>query len=311
VRRDLHGARRRLLSSPDFTPEEKSLLRRVSLRVHHRDSMYQGDGFHYLSVGLSANRCIREALRSAGKTVQGGSILDFPSGYGRVLRFLRMEFPDSDITAAETDGRALDFCRRSFDVTPFLSKERFSVLSLPRQFDLIWCGSLLTHIDEHAARDLLRFFREHLSHGGVCVVTTQGRHAMEWIERQEVTYGLSENAQQKVLREFRSQGYGYADYTHQAGYGISLVTHERMRQLAADVGGWGETLFWEHGWDNHQDVYAFLDVDGDQVIESDQKRHTREAPDHLRVHGTSRVAASRRPGERGMSRQGYDLQLAR
>jgi len=273
--------------------------------------MYQGDGFHYLSVGLSANRCIREALRSAGKTVQGGSILDFPSGYGRVLRFLRMEFPDSDITAAETDGRALDFCRRSFDVTPFLSKERFSVLSLPRQFDLIWCGSLLTHIDEHAARDLLRFFREHLSHGGVCVVTTQGRHAMEWIERQEVTYGLSENAQQKVLREFRSQGYGYADYTHQAGYGISLVTHERMRQLAADVGGWGETLFWEHGWDNHQDVYAFLDVDGDQVIESDQKRHTREAPDHLRVHGTSRVAASRRPGERGMSRQGYDLQLAR
>src|SRR5437660_10051009 len=106
VRRDLHGARRRLLSSPDFTP----------------------DGFHYLSVGLSANRCIREALRSAGKTVQGGSILDFPSGYGRVLRFLRMEFPDSDITAAETDGRALDFCRRSFDVTPFLSNARSSVL---------------------------------------------------------------------------------------------------------------------------------------------------------------------------------------
>jgi hypothetical protein len=30
-----------------------------------------------------------------------------------------------------------------------------------------------------------------------------------------------------------------------------------MRQLTADVGGWDETLFLEHGWDDHQDVYAF------------------------------------------------------
>ena len=69
--------------------------------------------------------------------------------------------------ATEVDRRALDFCRRSFDVTPFLSKEPFSLLSLPWQFDLIWCGSLLTHIDEPATRDLLRLFRKHLSHGGV------------------------------------------------------------------------------------------------------------------------------------------------
>ena len=257
VRRDLCAGRRRLLFSPDFTPEEKRLLRRVSLRVHHRDSMYEGNGFHYLSVGLSANRCIREALRSVGRTLPGDSILDFPSGYGRVLRFLRAEFPDSDITAAEIDGQALDFCQRSFDVTPFLSTERFSVLRLPREFDLIWCGSLLTHIDQHAARDLLRVFQEHLSDGGVCVVTTCGRRSMEWLQRQEVTYGLSEDARQRVLRQLRSQGYGYADYTNQSGYGISMITHEGMRQLVADVGGWRETLFLEHGWDDHQDVYAF------------------------------------------------------
>jgi hypothetical protein len=27
--------------------------------------------------------------------------------------------------------------------------------------------------------------------------------------------------------------------------------------MAKAVGGWAETLFREHGWDNHQDVYAF------------------------------------------------------
>ena len=257
TRRDLHGARRRLQSSPDFTPEEKGFLRRISLRVHPGDLMYEGDGFHYLSVGLYANRCIREALRSAGKTFPVGSILDFPSGYGQVLRFLRTAFPGSNITAAEIDERALDFCRRSFDVTPFLSKQSFRGLRLARQFDLIWCGSLLTHIDEQGACDLLRLFREHLSRGGVCIVTTHGRRSIEWLLRREVTYGLSDDAQQKVIQEFRSKGYGYADYTRQSCYGISIVSHERMRQLAADVGGWEETLFREHGWDNHQDVYAF------------------------------------------------------
>jgi hypothetical protein len=58
-------------------------------------------------------------------------------------------------------------------------------------------------------------------------------------------------------RVFRSKGYGYADYNRQPGWGISIVSHERMRQLAANVGGWKETLLWEHGWDDHQDVYAF------------------------------------------------------
>ena len=62
---------------------------------------------------------------------------------------------------------------------------------------------------------------------------------MEWLQSQQVTYGLSEDVQQRVLRECRSKGYGYTDYAHQSGFGISLVTHERMRQLAADVGGVG------------------------------------------------------------------------
>jgi len=168
-----------------------------------------------------------------------------------------MEFPDSNITAAEIDERALDFCRRSFDATSFLSKQRFSTLRLPRQFDLIWCGSLLTHVDERAARDLMHLFFQHLSHGGVCVVTTHGGLSMEMLQRREVTYGLSDDAQKKVLQELRSKGYGYADYDHRSSFGVSLVTHERMRQLAADVGGFEETLFREHGWDNHQDVYAF------------------------------------------------------
>lgn len=258
VRHDFRVAKQRLLSSTELTSEEKGILDKVSLRVHSADTMYEdSNALHYLSVGLSASRCIRETLSRTPAAYRVGSILDFPCGYGRVLRFLRAMFPTSEITAAEIDSTALDFCRRSFPVTTLLSKTTFSDVSLPHRFDLIWCGSLFTHIDEDASSNLLRFFHDHLSDQGVCVFTTQGQHSIDRLQSKKTTYGLTDNAQQKVIRDFLSKGYGYADYSNTPGYGIAAVSSQRIRELARGVGEWHEVLFLEHGWDNHQDVYAF------------------------------------------------------
>ncbi len=259
VKRDFCTAKHRLLSSMELTREEKVLLGKISLQIHSADSMYylDNDAFHYLSVGLSATRCIREALCRAPAQYTVGSILDFPCGYGRVLRFLRAMFPNAEITAAEIDRTALDFCRRHFAVTTFLSKTSLSDLTLPQRFDLIWCGSLFTHIDEETSGNLLQFFHDHLSDQGVCIFSTHGQRSIDWIQSKKVTYGLKENAQQEVIRGFQEQGYGYADYPNESGWGISTVSHQRIVELAKGVGSWYETLFLEHGWDNHQDVYAF------------------------------------------------------
>jgi hypothetical protein len=115
----------------------------------------------------------------------------------------------------------------------------------------------LTHIDEEASGTLLQFFHDHLSDQGACIFYTHGQRSSDWIESKKVTYGLKENAQQEVIRGFQEQGYGYADYPNESGWGISTVSHQRMVELAKGVGIWYETLFLEHGWDNHQDVYAF------------------------------------------------------
>jgi len=166
-------------------------------------------------------------------------------------------FPGAKITAAEMERNALRFCRSAFSATPLLSKTSFGELAVLQRFDLIWCGSLFTHINEASAIDLLRFFHDHLTARGLCIFTTQGRRSIEWIESQKRTYKLTDDAQRKVTHEFHKTGYGYADYPKLSGYGISAVSRERMLELARAVGEWGETLFLEHGWDNHQDVYAF------------------------------------------------------
>src|SRR5260370_29718822 len=65
-RTDLRSARETLLTSETLPSEEKRLISRVPLRIHPNDDMYQpGTGRHYLSIGLSARRCIMAALSHA------------------------------------------------------------------------------------------------------------------------------------------------------------------------------------------------------------------------------------------------------
>jgi hypothetical protein len=74
------------------------------------------------------------------------------------------------------------------------------------------------------------------------------------MERTKRSYGLTDEAQHKILREFHARGYGYSDYPGQSGYGIATVSRSRMAEMVRRVGGWHETLFMEHGWDDHHDV---------------------------------------------------------
>ena len=75
-------------------------------------------------------------------------ILDFPCGHGRVLRYLRAEFPQAEITACDLLRDGVDFCAANFGAIPVYSDPDPSRIGLPRDaFDLIWVGSLFTHFD--------------------------------------------------------------------------------------------------------------------------------------------------------------------
>jgi len=199
-------------------------------------------------------RCIESAFQKAGSG-RVRSILDFPCGYGRVLRFLRARFPDAEITVSELDKGALAFCKESFHVKTVESKTDFKKLSVSNSFDLIWCGSLLTHVDENSAAELLNFFHSHLSPGGRLLFTTHGRHPVDSIRKTRRAYGLTDATRQNLLSQYDARGYGYADYPGRPGYGVSVASPERMVSIARSVGTWKDVSFVERGWDNHQDVY--------------------------------------------------------
>ena len=150
----------RLLSDPSLSETERELLSKVSTRIYYNDGMYDGDGAHYYKVGLSAISCINEAVESARLTAVR-SILDFPCGSGRVLRFLVHRFPEAEITACELERGPVEFCVRTFGASPAFSSLNLNEVSLGKKFDLIWCGSLVTHLNETGILALIKLFRRH------------------------------------------------------------------------------------------------------------------------------------------------------
>ena len=244
-----------LLASPALTPAENELLGRVASRISYKDEMYNGDGAHYFKVGLSAIRCIEEALRAA-QLANVQSILDLPCGYGRVLRFLAQRFPTARISACELMPEAVRYCAEHFDAVPLQSANDLNKLTLDTQFDLIWCGSLITHLEGWRTLDLLRFFARHLNVGGLVVFTTHGDYVAERVFEQADFYRLPRAAIPALVASYQQHGYGYLDYPEAPGYGVSLTTPDWIRTQARAAGNLHEVYFRARGWDEHQDVLA-------------------------------------------------------
>ncbi|MCA1628899.1 MAG: class I SAM-dependent methyltransferase [Acidobacteria bacterium] len=181
--------KRRLMKSAALSAAERELLRRVSSRIHHRDGMYAGSGEQYFLAGLSALACIDEVLRAAS-VEEVADFLDMPSGYGRELRFFALRFPRATCTACDIQPGATDFCAREFGARPVVSRPRLGEVSFGRKFDLVWCGSLVTHLDPDSTRELLRLFARHLKPRGVAVFTFHGDHVLRRMRDGGETYEL-------------------------------------------------------------------------------------------------------------------------
>src|SRR5262249_51966313 len=133
------SARIALLACSSLGSAEIEMLRNVSLRISAADDMYhRGAARYYLAIGLSALRCIMRVLNHLETDLPSiRSVLDLPSGGGRVLRFLQIAFPGAAIVACDTNEALVEFCRKRFGARAVRSVPDFYDLQLRGTFDLI------------------------------------------------------------------------------------------------------------------------------------------------------------------------------
>jgi len=126
----------------------------------------------------------------------------------------------------------VDFCAKQFAATPVYSEIDLHRLSFASQFDLIWVGSLVTHLPAIAAGDA-RLPRQVTKEYGVIVFTT--RAAMSQACSPAPQEHRGEYRQAALLEEYARTGFAYQRYFESSAeedYGMALTSPEwLMRTL--------------------------------------------------------------------------------
>jgi hypothetical protein len=256
-------------TSIDLIARYHRAMRNTDESISSSDEMWNGLGkenleyarLHYMYGGRSALKCIIDALITADVGLPK-AILDFPSAHGRVTRFLRNAFPESEVWAGDLNADGVDFCRDHFGAKPFYSKPDLSTVSLPLKFDLIWCGSLASHLPENQCKALFTLLLGNLKEDGILCITTCGR-GMQWAH-ENVFKTIDEPAYQKICAELKRRPFGYAPYSYRYGnyadaenYGMAFLYPTWMEKniLTPAI----QVLqFREKAWHGAQDVWCLI-----------------------------------------------------
>jgi SAM-dependent methyltransferase len=153
-------------------------------------------------------------------------ILDLPCGHGRVLRWLRAHYPYATITACDLERDGVDFCASQFAARPVYSQPDLRELPFTAQFDLIWVGSLVTHLNQERWLRTLDCLIKWTRECGVIVFTTQGRTVSSLLARGR--RNIAENIDKAALLEdYAREGFAYQRYfesTPEEDYGLALTS---------------------------------------------------------------------------------------
>ena len=234
---------------------EERILATIDRRVAPGDGMYNKNDAYYLEVGANALRLIHLALGAGGRSVgQIERILDYACGFGRVLRWLRAAFPSARIVAADADAKAVAAVKEIFNVDAFALDLTLQE-DIGRDFDLIWMGSLATHLPREQLNAVLARLSSLLSSRGILIATTHGPYVANRIATGEKTYGLDAPGVLKILSGYKETGFGFASYPKQKSYGISICTASKLMSIVEDA-KLRPIFYQERAWVRHQDCVA-------------------------------------------------------
>lgn len=230
---------------------------KVNRTIDDKDGMLDGMTDYYFATGKSAMECINKAMSAAGKPHNSVTrVLDYACGYGRVLRWLMAAYPDAAVLGFDVDESAVASTQKTLGADTHVLDPKLPS-PLTNRVDLIWIGSLLTHLDEAEATRVLAYLCNHLLPGGLLVCTTHGSLVERRLRTRERNYGLNEARITESINSYDLTGYGFSSYEVSPGYGISLVRPGKMIEVFEKAGL--ETVFYEAvGWVKHQDVFGLV-----------------------------------------------------
>lgn len=196
----------------------------------------------YMQTGYAVFAMIREVLRRFDRRLDRvASLLDFASGYGRVVRFLLDEVPRERVTIADIYPDAVRFQREELGVHGLVSATEPDGVQLGGPHDLITSISLFSHLPEALFDRWLVHLAGALSPDGLFVFTTHGPHL------------LAPDFTGDFAFEPRSESRTLAKETYGSTFVSRAWVERRVRDL---LPGRHVVAFFPRASNRHQDVHV-------------------------------------------------------
>jgi ubiquinone/menaquinone biosynthesis C-methylase UbiE len=170
---------------------------------------YAGAPDVYLANGQRDVQTMLDLLRVAGARLERGTrFLDFGCGAGRMLRWLADFAGHGEVWGTDISAEHIVWCTQHL-APPFHFLVNTTLAHLPfedRYFDVVYAGSVFTHIDDLAQTWFLEL-RRVLRAGGMLYVTIHDHHSIELL-----THALP--WREVPFAAFLHQNQDYAAFAH-------------------------------------------------------------------------------------------------
>jgi SAM-dependent methyltransferase len=242
------------INSLNLSENIKSYIPSLNTDIYCNDAMYHGNPHHYFSCGASALNCILNSL-SLAAIGKPNRVLDFGCGAGRVTRWLRAAFTESCLHACDIRVDDLNFVADNFHAKTWVSGMDIDNLQTNVLYDLIWVGSVFTHLPATKSIDLFDKLTNWLLPNGSLVFSIHGRFVLNNANEENNFYAIGDDYK-KIIDAYQKDGYGYADYPLQKDYGISVSKSTWWVDLIENRRDLHLSCLSERAWDKHHDVIA-------------------------------------------------------
>jgi SAM-dependent methyltransferase len=128
---------------------------------------------------------IEAALREADASIQGlRKALDFGCGCGRLLLEASQRWQHMKWFGSDVDERSVRWCADNLTDVPVVVNAPLPPLPFhDEEFDLVWCGSVFTHLDEDRQDNWLKEIQRVLAPGGYLLVSIHGPNCWSKLPR--------------------------------------------------------------------------------------------------------------------------------
>lgn len=210
----------------------------TSLEIHKNDIMFLFSLHHhfgnweealdeYFTTGYEMAKSLADKANEHSQNIK--TVLDFGSGYGRVSRFFPTSFNGAKVWVSEVKQQSLDFQRDHFSFNTIDHTEDPSSFTDVNSFDLIFAGSVFTHLPENRFKEWLKILISSLSDHGILIFSWHNLLDLQTQSHGRFTF--IEHSEDQVMSEI-------GDRIKDANqYGSAYISSDYLEELITQLNG--------------------------------------------------------------------------